>query len=58
MTEYEYVRKCAERDAVKEGAMTLNQIRQARYLGASIAARCGLPPERVWAMIRPMRKEA
>lgn len=58
MTEYEQVRKCAERDAVKEGAMTLNQIWQARYMGASIAARFGLTPERVWAMTRPMRKEA
>ena len=48
----------AESAAVKEGAMTLNQIHQARHVGAYIAARCGLTPERVWAMTRTMRKEA
>ena len=58
MTEYEQVRSHAESAAVKEGAMTLNQIHQARHVGAYIAARCGLTPERVWAMTRPMRKEA
>ena len=55
MTEYEQVRSHAESAAVKEGAMTLNQIRQARYMRTSITARCGLTPERVWQRTRHMR---
>ena len=56
MTEYERVRSRAGAEAVACHAMTMDQIRAARDLGAYVVSSVGLTPERVWALTRNMRR--
>ena len=56
MTDYEEVRSRAEAEAVACHAMTMDQINDARDMGASVLRSVGLSRERVWALTRNMRR--